>query len=81
MRDVLNNNEMYDVIRSNMGGAAITRLTIKKIEQIKIPLPPLPLQQEFADKVEAIERQKSLIQQSIDEVQTLFGSRMDYWFG
>ncbi len=81
LRDVLNNNEMYDVIRSNMGGAAITRLTIKKIEQIKIPLPPLPLQQEFASKIEAIERQKTLIQQSVDEVQTLFDSRMDYWFG
>ena len=32
------------------------------------------------EKVEAIERQKELINQSIREVQTLFDSRMDYWF-
>ena len=43
--------------------------------------PPLPLQQSFAQKVEAIERQKELINQSIAEVQTLFDSQMDYYFG
>lgn len=52
-----------------------------KMGKTLIPLPPLSLQQEFASKIEAIERQKTLIQQSIDEVQTLFDSRMDYWFG
>lgn len=62
-------------------GVAIPQLTVPMIKNVPIPLPPLPLQQEFASKVEAIERQKSLIQQSIDEVQTMFDSRMDYWFG
>ena len=50
------------------------------IGTINILVPPLPLQQAFAEKVEAIERQKELINQSIREVQTLFDSRMDYWF-
>ena len=63
-----------------MGGAAITRLTLKKIESINIPLPPLTLQQEFASKIEAIEKQKALIKKSIEEVETLFNSRMDYYF-
>ena len=62
-------------------GFKVTHISTKEIANIPIPLPPLPLQQEFASKVEAIERQKSLIQQSIDETQTLFDSRMDYWFG
>ena len=62
-------------------GFKVTHISTKEIATIPIPLPPLPLQQEFADKVEAIERQKSLIQQSIVETQTLFDSRMDYWFG
>ena len=50
------------------------------IEGLKLPLPPLSLQQSFASKIEAIERQKALIQQSIAEVQMLFDSRMDDWF-
>jgi predicted HTH transcriptional regulator len=41
---------------------------------------PLDLQQQFASKIEAIEHQKELIKQSINEVETLFNSRMDYYF-
>lgn len=48
--------------------------------QLSIPLPPLSLQQSFASKIEAIERQKNLFQQSITETETLFNSRMDYYF-
>ena len=45
-----------------------------------VMLPPLSLQQEFASKIEAIEKQKELIKQSIAETETLFNSRMDYYF-
>ena len=62
-------------------GGSIPQLTVPLSNNVPIPLPPLPLQQEFASKIEAIERQKSLIQQSIVETQTLFDSRMDHWFG
>ena len=61
-------------------GVAIPQLTVPMIKSVPIPLPPLSLQQEFAEKVEAIERQKTLVQQSIAETQTLFDSRMDHWF-
>jgi len=80
LKAVLNMPSMYNVIRSGMGGAAITRLTIAKINKIRIPLPPIDLQNLFASKIEAIEHQKELIKQSIKEVETLFNSRMDYYF-
>lgn len=41
---------------------------------------PLALQQDFASKIESIEKQKELISQSIKETETLFNSRMDYYF-
>lgn len=47
---------------------------------MRILLPPLHLQQEFASKIEAIEKQKELIKQSLSETETLFNSRMDYYF-
>ena len=67
--------------QTTKGNCVQMAITAKELGNMDFPLPPLPLQQEFADKVEAIERQKSLIQQSIVETQTLFDSRMDYWFG
>ena len=45
-----------------------------------IPLPSLALQQQFASKIEAIEKQKELIKKSIKETEDLFNSRMDYYF-
>ena len=61
-------------------GAAYNALTIVNLKGMPVPLPPLSLQQSFASKIEAIERQKALIQQSITETETLFNSRMDYYF-
>ena len=61
-------------------GFKVTHISTKEIEKIPIPLPPLSLQQQFASKIEAIEQQKGLIKQSIKEVETLFNSKMDYYF-
>ena len=63
-----------------MKQATRNQVPITKQKEMLFILPPLPLQQAFAEKVEAIERQKELINQSLREVQTLFDSRMDYWF-
>ena len=53
----------------------------KTLKGITIPLPPLSLQRSFAEKVKAIEHQKSLLKQSIAETQTLLDSRMQEYFG
>lgn len=62
-------------------GVTIKHLVKSALLSIPICIPPLPLQQEFAEKVEAIERQKTLIQQSIVGVQTMFDYTMDKYFG
>ena len=80
LKAVLNTPSLYNCIRTNMGGAAITRLTLVKIKAIKIPLPPFPLQHLFAQRIEQIERQKSAVQKSITDLETLLASRMQYWF-
>ena len=53
----------------------------KGLENIDIILPPLSLQEEFAEKIEVIEKQKELLKRSIKEIETLFDARMDYYFG
>ncbi len=54
--------------------------SVKTIKETSISVPSLTLQQEFAKKIEAIEKQKELIKQSLAETETLFNSRMDYYF-
>ena len=52
----------------------------KTLKDVNIILPPLALQQQFAEKIQAIEAQKELVKQSIAETQQLLDSRMDYYF-
>ena len=61
-------------------GTAIPTFSQKSLGEMPILVPPLSLQQSFAAKIEAIEKQKELISRSIKEAQTLFDERMDYWF-
>jgi type I restriction enzyme S subunit len=62
-------------------GATMLNINCKIIEDFSVILPPIFLQQQFAEKIEKIEKQKELIRKSIEEVEMLFNSRMDYYFG
>ena len=70
------------LLLKKMAKGAVNQANIntKELASILTPIPPLDLQQQFASKIEAIEKQKELIKQSIKEVETLFNSRMDYYF-
>lgn len=61
-------------------GGMTKYLTLGILHKIEFIAPPLTLQQEFTDKIEAIEKQKELIKKSISETETLFNARMDYYF-
>ena len=61
-------------------GVAQPNLSLGQLRDFTISLPPLSLQQEFAEKISAIEAQKELVKQSIAETQQLFNSKMDYYF-
>ena len=78
----LNDEDIKSIIIDNYSnGGAQKFLSLKSIAKIPIFVPPLSLQEEFAEKVEAIERQKALVQQSIEETQTMFDCTMDKYFG
>lgn len=61
--------------------STVAHVNIKDFKQFDIPLPPLPLQHLFAEKIQAIESQKASITQSIAETQKLFDYTMDKYFG
>lgn len=61
-------------------GVAQPGLSVKDLNPLDIITPPLSLQQQFAEKIQAIEAQKELVKQSIAETQHLLDSRMDYYF-
>ena len=67
-------------IKGKQYGAALQAIKFSTIQNIEIILPPLPLQRLFAPRIEQIEREKSEVQKSIQDLETLLASRMQYWF-
>lgn len=61
-------------------GIAQKTVSLKSLRNFAIILPPLPLQQLFAQRIELIEQQKAEIQSTIADLETLLASRMQYWF-
>lgn len=77
---LLSNNSYASYIQGNNKGGTQKFIALGTIRKLLTPIPPLALQQDFASKIESIEKQKELIAQSIKETETLFNSRMDYYF-
>ena len=62
------------------GNCVQMAITAKELGKKTLPLPPLPLQQAFAQRIELIGQQKAEIKNTIADLETLLASRMQYWF-
>lgn len=72
---------LYNELRSaSNGDGGRGGLNLKLIQKFPIISPSLALQTSFAKRIKNIERLKSEIQGTIQDLETLFASRMQYWF-
>ncbi len=70
----VNSDYGYYQTQKNTKGAANRDLGLKKIAKIEMPLPPIALQTQFAQIVEKTETLKTQYQQSLQELENLYGS-------
>lgn len=80
LASVLRHKRFLSYAIENSGRANIPKINREALFQFEMHLPPLPLQQQFASKIEAIEKMKSETKKALQEAETLFQARMDYWF-
>ena len=64
-----------------VGGIDKRQINKDHVEDFPIIVPPLPLQQSFAEKIQSIEKQKDAIRASIADTQKLLDYTMDKYFG
>lgn len=67
--------------RTGVAGSAQLALTIEKVEKMRVPIPPIDLQNQFADFVLQVDKLKFEAQESLNEMQQLFDSLMQRYFG
>ena len=72
-----------DSIRMKMigRGANIQNLNQQILRKLVIPIPPIELQNQFADFVHQVDKSKVAVQKALDETQLLFNSLMQEYFG
>ena len=70
-----------DFVDKSKTGATIKHLNQKHLVEFEIPLPPIELQNQFADIVKQIDKQKFEIEKSLKEMQKLYECLMEKYFG
>ena len=68
-------------IDEGVKGIAQKTLNLSEIRKIRLPLPPIDLQKQFAAFVEQTDKSKLEIQQSLDKLETLKKALMQQYFG
>lgn len=78
---LLRSTSFVNFICGKVAGAKMPRVSMKEFRKFEIPLPPLSIQKDFANKILAIKSQQNIIRQSIKEIEQLLNMKMDEYFG
>ncbi|WCL81069.1 restriction endonuclease subunit S [Saprospira sp. CCB-QB6] len=76
----LNSYYAQQNIQAKTMAVGVPKLALFRIKELPYFNPPLPLQQQFAQLVERIERQKALIQSAQQSAEDLFGALLQAYF-
>ena len=77
----INSDETRNQFNKSLKGVGVPNLHLGEIKKTKIINPPLVQQIEFETFVHQVDKSKVAIQKSIDELQTLYDSLTQKYFG
>ena len=77
----INNDMTKEQFDRSLKGVGVPNLHLGEIQKVKIIVPPIELQNQFAEIVKQIDKQKFEIENSLKEMQELYESLMEKYFG
>jgi type I restriction enzyme, S subunit len=81
LRYYMMSQEVVDLVgKKYVSGAALKRVILKGIRQIPVMIPPIELQNQFADFVNQVDKLKSEMEKSLKELEDNFNSLMQRAF-
>lgn len=78
---LINSDEFQVYLDKSSTKSTINNVSLKAIREYKIIVPDKKVQENFAQFVQVIDKQKGNVQKSLDETQRLFDSLMQEYFG
>ena len=76
-------DENYQKLLWEIAGSGATReaITKQQVEDLQIIMPPIELQEKFAEFAKQVDKSKVAVQKALDETKLLFDSLMQKYFG
>lgn len=80
VKELLSAESSQKQFNNGVKGIAIKHLHLNVIAALKIPIPPIELQNDFASFVQQIDKSKFVVKQQIADLQELLDSKMQEYF-
>ena len=80
VKELLSAESSQKQFNNGVKGIAIKHLHLNVIAALKIPIPPIKLQNDFASFVQQIDKSKFAVQKSLEKAETLYKSLMQRYF-
>ena len=70
-----------EILEAQAPASAQKNINLRILSELKVIVPPIELQNEFADFVKLTDKSKFIVQKQIEDLQELLDSKMDEYFG
>ena len=71
----------FKIVSAFLSGSAQPQLPILSMKNIKIPIPPLALQNRFADFVKQVDKTKFVMQQGLEKLELTYKALLQQYYG
>ena len=80
MQKIISHPSLKEFLKDKSVGVTMDNLNAGTISNLKIFLPPIELQNQFAEFVEQVEKQKAVMQQSLEKMEMNYKALMQEYF-
>lgn len=81
LKEYIEKEDSQQILLKNTKQSTLKQLPLNLLKQLEVEIPPIELQNQFADFVHQVDKSKVAVQKSLDETQQLFDSLMQKYFG
>ena len=78
---IFRNNEFISQLNDSCSGTTVKYLSISDLAKVRIPMPPIELQQQLIGFVQEVDKSKSIARKQIEKLQLLYDSLAQEYFG
>ena len=80
LQNIISNPAYKKIIEDKAVGVTMMNLNVPIVSELKVPLLPVHLQEQFIDFMDQVDKSKLTIQQSLDKLETLKKAMMQQYF-